>query len=875
MNQPKKIYLRDYQAPSFSISQAHLSFQIFSDYTLVKSELKFHKELDHPDLILNGEDLELISVKVNDQVWSYDKTEKHLTILNTPQAFTLKIENKIFPQNNTNLEGLYQSGPFLTTQCEPESFRKITYFLDRPDVMTSFTVSIEADKKTYPILLSNGDCIERTDLHEGRHRCVWKDPHKKPSYLFALVAGDLGVLKDQFKTKSGKTIQLEIYSAHGTQDRCHHAMESLKRSMKWDEERFGLEYDLSSYMIVAMDDFNAGAMENKGLNIFNSRLVFADPKTATDDDYNSIDSVIAHEYFHNWTGNRVTLRDWFHLSLKEGLTVFRDQEYSMDQSSRALVRIDNVNDLRNYQFAEDEGPNAHPIRPESCYAVDNFFTSTIYEKGAEVIRMMQTMVGRPGFRKGMDLYFERFDGKAVIIEDFAKAISDANNQDWGQFQLWYSQAGTPVVTIRSKYIQSEKKFIVQLEQNCPLTLKEKNEGLLPEQKKPFHIPLVVGLIDQDGKEIAINSQDVFQNSEQQYLIHFKNRTQTVTFDHVERLPYLSINRSFSAPIKIEYQQDFSDLIHLSKYDSDLFNRWEAWQKIYLKEFQNLVSNNNHESTTAINRDVLNAFSRLLESTNVEPYMKAVMMRLPELDSVVQSLDVLDSNSILKALNLIKSTLAQQNEKSLLSIYQKLHSENSSGQTYEEVGKRKLKNSSLGLLSYIEAYESLAIKQLSESQIMTDSQAALGILVESQNENRQTAIELFYQKYQSEALVLNKWFAVQAASYHPDTFITVQKLLSHPAFNIKNPNRVYSLLREFGNNLISFHQGSGETYRFMADQIIVLDKINPQVAARISGCFDVWKKLPGPLKQSAHQELERLQRHGLSQNTHEIISNCLL
>lgn len=868
---PQKVYLKDYQAPGFSVQNLELFFNLNEDSTRVQSQMNMLKTGSSSELFLDGEDLKLVSVKVNGEPAKHELVENGLKLFNLPDQFKLEIETEIKPQENTSLEGLYKSNGVFTTQCEAQGFRKITYFMDRPDVMTKYRVRIESDKSKYPILLSNGDRISSKDLGNGRHEVVWEDPHKKPCYLFALVAGDLGVIKDTFTTKSGKKVTLEIYAAHGKQDRCHFAMESLKKSMKWDEERFGREYDLSTYMILAVDDFNAGAMENKGLNIFNSRLVFADSKTATDTDYFRIESVIAHEYFHNWTGNRVTLRDWFHLSLKEGLTVFRDQEFSMDQSSRALIRIENVDELRNYQFAEDAGPNAHPIRPASCFAVDNFFTSTIYEKGSEVIRMMQTMVGRPGFRKGMDLYFERHDGQAVIIEDFAKAIAEPNKQDWEQFKLWYSQAGTPKVSVKENYDASKKQYTLDLTQSCPPTSQEKLEGV---QKKPFHIPLVVGLLDSTtGKELTIQSSSAVRNSENQDLIHLKKEKETFVFENVQNPPVLSLNRQFSAPIRLDWEASFDQLLFLMKNDTDAFNRWESAQKIYLRLYNQMIAQARAGKTGEVSPSVVSAFQSVVENAELDADLKAKLMALPSFEYLAQMEPVLDGPAFLKAQDEIAKAFAQKTEKNLWSIYQELHGKNITSLDPKDFGKRRLKNKALGYLAYLPAYDAKVMEQFKSAQIMTDQQAAFAILVDMENSLRDEAISLFYEQWKDESVVLNKWFAHQAMSTHSKTFETVQKLLSHPKFDIKNPNRVYSVLSNFGDNYSQFHRPDLETFTFMADRILEVDKLNPQVAARVAGCFDVWTKLPEASKKKAYAELGRLVRSGLSSNTHEIIQKA--
>jgi len=867
-NTPKKIFLKDYTAPAFNLNNVELYFNIQEHHCEVHATINFEKkDQATQDLLLNGEALELISVKVNDLQPRYDITEGGLKIYDVPTKFTLKTVVRIQPKKNTALSGLYQSGEILATQCEAEGFRRITYFLDRPDVMTRFRVSIEADQKKYPMLLSNGDRIETKNLPNGRHLVTWEDPFKKPAYLFALVAGDLGVLKDTFTTMSGRQVSLEVYASHGKQQRCQHALESLKKSMRWDEERFGREYDLSTYMIVAADDFNSGAMENKGLNIFNSKLVFAEPETATDRDYFNIESVVAHEYFHNWTGNRVTLRDWFHLSLKEGLTVFRDQEFSMDMSSRGLIRIENVSDLRSHQFAEDAGPNAHPIRPDFCYAVDNFYTATIYEKGAEIIRMMQTMVGRPGFRKGMDNYFHLYDGQAVIIEDFAQAIAKPNNQDWLQFKLWYSQAGTPHVTAQENYDTKTNTYTLTLSQSCPLTAQEKNQGL---DKKPFHIPLVMALLNQNGEEVKLNcskADNITINSESQTVLHLKKASETFVFTGITQKPILSLNRQFSAPIHLSTPASDDELLFLMKKDTDSFNRWDAAQKIYQKTFSELIA----DVSPSVPASVIDAFSTVLSDTQLDADMKSKLMALPSDDYLAQLETTLHTTAFYHARNKISLAFATHANDQLLAIYQEHHGKNLMSKDHRDFGFRRLKNTALAYLSYLPEHHQLVEKQFLKAKIMTDQITAFILLLDLDNSQRDMAIERFYNQWKQEFLVVNKWLAAQAASHHPKTFETVVKLSSHPDFSIKNPNKVYALLRTFGANLVRFHDEKHDTYSFMGDKLLELDKLNPQVAARIAGCFDIWTKLPATQKQKVYAQLQRLVSAGLSKNTHEIIS----
>ncbi len=869
---PGQIFLSDYKAPTYQILSTELTFNIENDVcrVLQKSSYKsiYSNSPPHALFLDGSESLILESIKLNGielSASAYRVAPEGLTLAAPPAEFNIEITTLLGPHTNSSLEGLYaaNNGQMLCTQCEAQGFRKITYFLDRPDVMTIFTVHIQADKKKYPTLLSNGNLTQSKLLDNGRLQVTWHDPHKKPCYLFALVAGDLGLLKDEFKTLSGAKVSLEIYSAHGTQARCHHAMESLKKSMAWDEQRFGREYDLSTYMIVAADDFNAGAMENKGLNIFNSRLVFADSATATDVDYFNIEGVIAHEYFHNWTGNRVTLRDWFHLSLKEGLTVFRDQEFSMDMSSREMVRIDSVADLRSRQFAEDAGPNAHPIRPESCFAVDNFFTSTIYEKGSEVIRMMQTMVGRPGFRKGMDLYFSRHDGQAVVIEDFAKAIADANNQNWEQFKLWYSQAGTPQIKVQESYSDNDQSYTVEIEQSCPPT---------PNQttKKPFHIPLVIGLLDERGVELEFTHPQVAVNSEGQKLIHLKEQKQSYIFKNLKSRPHLSINRQFSAPITVNFERSLAEHIFMLRHDTDSFNRWEASQVIMAEQFKVLLK----DTANKIDKRYLEALGELVTNTDLPEDFRAALLTLPDNEYLSQSLAMIDGPSLHNARSNFQKQIAQALEVSLISLYKQFHGINTQSKSAKDFGRRRLKNLALRYLCHIETHLPLAVQQQQNAANMTDEVAALSILVDQPKELRSTAIHGFYERWKNESLVLNKWFQTQALSTSTETFATVVELMKHPDFNIKNPNRVYAVLLRFGENLVRFHDEKNPTYKFMADQIIAIDKINPQVATRVAGAFDTWQKLAPDQKKKAHVELQRMAQSGLSKNTYEIVSKQL-
>jgi len=868
-DEPKKIYLQDYRPPDFEVQKVDLHFDLYEDFCRVQSTLRIRRLGTVRDLVLDGIDLQLEKITVDRKPWPsarYHISPESLTLDDVPDQFTLETVVKIFPDKNTDLEGLYRSGPMFCTQCEPQGFRKITYYLDRPDSMSQFTVTVAADKKKYPILLSNGNRAEQKDLPDGRHQVTWEDPFKKPAYLFALVAGDLGVIHDSFTTFSEKKIGLEIYAPHGQQERCWHAMECLKKAMKWDEERFGREYDLTAYLIVAVDDFNAGAMENKGLNIFNSRLVLADPISATDSDYFNIESVIAHEYFHNWTGNRVTLRDWFELSLKEGLTVFRDQEFSMDVGSRAVVRIESVNDLRQKQFSEDAGPNAHPIRPESCYAVDNFFTPTIYEKGAEVIRMMQTMVGRPGFRKGMDLYFSRYDGQAVTIEDFAQAIADANEQHWDQFQLWYSQAGTPTVTVEEDYDPVKKSYHLTLRQSC---------GPSPGQvvKKPFLIPLLIGLLRKDGSEVNLRHPDVTVNSEGQKILYLRDPEKTLLFHDLPEKPVLSLNRQFSAPVHLQWRATDEELLHLLAYDSDDFNRWEAGQILATQNLLVLTQAAQAGRSHAVSPALLAGLQKVLDNRS-DPALQAMILQLPEDSYLVQMQAVLHAPAMSAARVQLELGIANGLQTLLRETYENLNGKNPHSRDPLDFGRRHLKNTALFYLSFLPGGADLAFKQFQQAKIMTDRQAALQALCDSESSLREQALQEFRDQWKNDTLVLNKWFALQASSRRRQTFSDVVKLWDHVDFNKKNPNRVYSLLWRFGENIPCFHDPTQPTYEFFADKIIEIDRYNPQVATRLSGSFNLWVKLPTTQKASAGRALQKMLRSNLSKNTYEIVSKAL-
>ncbi|WP_413942962.1 aminopeptidase N [Bdellovibrio sp. HCB-162] len=869
----EKIYLKDYKAPAFTVESVNLDFNLNEDFCRVIAKSQIKKTTSGAELRLNGEELKLVSVKINGAALGpeqYQVTAEELIIPSVPDVFTMEIETELQPQNNTSLEGLYKSSGIFCTQCEAQGFRKITYFFDRPDVMTSYSVTIEADKKKYPVLLSNGDRIKIEDLGNGRHKAFWRDPHKKPCYLFALVAGDLGVIRDTFTTKSGHKVNLEVYAAHGKQERCWHAMDSLKKSMKWDEDTFGLEYDLNDYMIVAIDDFNAGAMENKGLNIFNSRLVLADSNSATDVDFHSIESVVAHEYFHNWTGNRVTLRDWFQLSLKEGLTVFRDQEFSADMTDRGTQRIEDVDALRAGQFAEDAGPNAHPVRPESCMAVDNFFTMTIYEKGSEVIRMMQTIVGRKGFRKGMDEYFKRHDGQAVTTEDFASAISEPNGKDFTQFKRWYNQSGTPVVTITENFEPAKGEYHLTLEQHCPPTPNQ-------PKKDPFHVPLMMGLLDKAGNELKLNCDKIQVNSDGKNLIELKEEKENFVFKGLSERPVLSILREFSAPVNLKWQASQDDLYFLMEKDTDSFNRREMAQKIGMGVLHGLIQQARAKQPLVVDAKYLKALSAIIRDETMDPGFKAKMLQLPSYAILAQEEAVLDAEAFHKARITLRTAIARENRAQLLDIYRKYHGVEPKSRNTKVFGHRSLKNQALAYLADLRDPEILEIvnKQYWEAQNMTDRMTAMMILADAETPLREKALQNFYEEWKNDSVVINKWFTTQATSHRPQTLEDVKALTKHPAFNITNPNNVYSLLRAFGANIVNFHDPNTNAYEFYADKILEIDAKNPQVAARLCAAFNFVQKLDPAMKEKAMKQIKRMVAvETLSKNSRELLQSAL-
>jgi aminopeptidase N len=898
MNNQKTIYLKDYQQPAYVINRTELSFELettISDssdkpevVTIVKSRLEIlrnEKSESHDDALrLAGQNLQLKSVLLNGQPLAgedYQCTDEQLIIPKVPFSFVLEIETWIKPEENKALEGLYQSSGNFCTQCEAEGFRRITYYLDQPDIMSSFTTAIVADKEKYPVLLSNGNLMEQGELPEGRHYAVWHDPFKKPCYLFALVAGDLLKIEDSYTTISGKNVTLQLFVEKQNGQKCDHAMNSLKNSMMWDEEVFGLEYDLDIYMIVAVEDFNMGAMENKGLNVFNAKYVLADPQSATDNDYEGIEGVIGHEYFHNWTGNRVTCRDWFQLSLKEGLTVFRDQEFTSDMQSRAVKRISDVRILRAHQFAEDASPMAHPIRPAQYMEINNFYTVTVYNKGAEVIRMINTVLGEENFRKGMDLYFDRHDGQAVTTEDFVSAMSDASEIDLSQFSSWYNQAGTPRVKVSTSYLPDEKKFIINLQQYCDITPYETLNSPDKKVKDPFYIPIKMGLLSQTGKQTGKQKGEQILED----MIVLTKEQQTIEYSDIDEKPVLSLLRDFSAPVILEYPAELSaesiadDRAFLMAYDSDPFNRWEAGQQLAGQLILDVINSN--EDGKEFDSSTLDKFihgcKQLLLDSDLDNALKAQALVLPAESYLLEQLAMADVDAVFATRKQLKLIMAERLSSQFQSLYSELTTDSPYQFNAEEAGKRCLRNLALSYLMAKgdESAAQLGYEHFSAANNMTDSIAALAQLTHIPSDLTQQALDAFEQRWSSDALVMDKWFIVQASAQHDNVLQKVKALMDHPCFDLKNPNKVRSLIGSFASmNLMAFHNINGEGYQFVMDQILALDKFNPQIASRMVKLFSRWRRYDDTRQKLMKAELQRAAKDDLSPDVFEIVTKSL-
>jgi len=888
---PQVTHLKDYAPPAFRISRVALDVDIEPGEATIHSTLQVARDAPgaKAPLVLDGESLELVSVSIDGRALDaaeYSVDGMHLTIPDVPDAFALETVVRFDPWKNTKLEGLYATASGLVTQCEAEGFRRITYFIDRPDVMAAYSVTICAPKARFPRLLANGNLMSSgagapagwfRANHEGRHWAKWEDPFPKPSYLFAMVAADLNLLEDHFVTRSEKKALLQIYVERGKLDQAGFAMQALKKCMRWDEDVFGLELDLERFMIVAVPDFNAGAMENKGLNIFNTKFILARADTATDCDYFGVDKVIAHEYFHNWTGNRVTCRDWFQLSLKEGLTVYRDQQYSADEYTRPVVRIQEVRDLRSRQFPEDAGPMAHAVRPDSYVEINNFYTATVYDKGAEVVRMYASMLGKEGFRRGMDLYFKRHDGQAVTCDDFRAAMADANETDLTQFGRWYSQAGTPVVECRGEYDGNAETYTLHVKQSCPPT---------PGQpaKEPFVIPFAVGLVDLDGRDLPVNieSTALFKGARgdngRTAMLALTHAQQKFVFRQVPENPVPSLLRGFSAPVHLRYDYSDAELTHLMAYDSDAFNRWEAGQTLATRILLAVVEGARTGAAVETPAAFIEAMGRVISDGSKDPAFAAEALQLPSEGYLAECMAVADPEAIHAARLRLTREIATKYRTRFEGAFRHFTVPGPYSPDAAAAGRRALRNAALGYVATIDdgTSRALAFLEFRRAENMTDAMAALACLSNSAGAERERALAMFYDKWKDEALVVDKWFRVQAMSWLPGTLDRAKALMQHPSFDLRNPNRARALLHSFAtDNPLHFHAADGSGYRWIAEQVVALDRLNPQVASRLARAFDRWKKYDAGRQAHARRALESIRSaDGLSGNVDEVVDRAL-
>ncbi|MDF3841836.1 aminopeptidase N [Pseudomonas citronellolis] len=881
-DQPKVIYLKDYQAPEYLIDETNLTFELYEDHTLVHAQLVMRRNPERgeglPPLVLDGQQLELQWVALDDRVLEeggYQLDENHLTLQPTAKQFTVDSTVRIHPEKNTALEGLYKSGKMFCTQCEAEGFRKITYYLDRPDVMSSFTTTVSAEQHKYPVLLSNGNPVASGSEEDGRHWATWQDPFRKPAYLFALVAGDLWAVEDTYTTLSEREVALRIYVEPENIDKCQHAMDSLKKAMRWDEKVYGREYDLDIFMIVAVNDFNMGAMENKGLNIFNSSCVLAKAETATDAAHQRVEGVVAHEYFHNWSGNRVTCRDWFQLSLKEGFTVFRDSEFSADMNSRTVKRVEDVAFLRTNQFAEDAGPMAHPVRPDSFIEISNFYTLTVYEKGSEVVRMIHTLLGAEGFRKGTDLYFERHDGQAVTCDDFVKAMEDANGVDLTQFKRWYSQAGTPRLAVEESYDSAAQSYTLTFRQSCPPTPGQKD-------KQPFVIPVEMGLLDHLGNPLPLRLAGEEHAHGSNRVLQVTEAEQSFTFVGLAEKPLPSLLRGFSAPVKLSFPYDRDQLMFLMQYDEDGFNRWEAGQQLSVQVLQELIGQHQRGEQLVLDERLIAAFHTLLQDNALDQAMVAEMLSLPSEAYLTELSEVADVEAIHAAREFARKRIAEALREPLWQRYQ-ANREASRKTPYlaeaEHIARRSLQNIALSYLMLVGGDEVLAacLEQYEACDNMTERLTALAVLVNSPyDDEKAKGLEMFADYFKDNPLVMDQWFSVQAGCTLPGGLERVQSLMGHPAFTLKNPNKIRALIGAFANqNLVNFHRADGAGYRFLADQVITLNALNPQIASRLLAPLTRWRKYAPARQALMRAELERILASGeLSSDVYEVVSKSL-
>jgi len=872
---PRAIHRADYAPPPFLIDTVDLDVDLGQVATTVVARLSLRRNpaaATRPgDLVLDGKKMELVSVLLDGKPASHEVAPETLTVRGVPDAFVLDITTRLRPQDNTELTGLYKSRDLFCTQCEAEGFRRITYFLDRPDVMARYTTRIVADRALAPVLLSNGNLVDGGGLDGGRHFAKWEDPFPKPSYLFALVAGRLDCLEDRFTTRSGREVTLRIYVRPGDVGRCEHAMESLKKSMKWDEDVYGLEYDLDTFMIVAIDDFNMGAMENKGLNVFNSKLVLANPETATDLDYHSIEAVIAHEYFHNWTGNRVTCRDWFQLSLKEGLTVFRDQQFSADMGSAADARIDDVRRLRAGQFPEDAGPMAHPVRPDSYIEINNFYTATVYQKGAEVVRMMHTLLGPERYRKGIDLYFQRHDGQAVTCDDFANAMEDASGVDLTQFRLWYAQAGTPDLKVEGQYDAAARRYTLTVGQSLRPTPGQPD-------KKPMHIPLSVGLLDGAGRDLPLRLAGEAAADGTTRVLDLRKARDVFVFEDVPEKPVASLLRGFSAPVKLDATRSDDELTFLMAHDSDPFARWEAGQQLGARLILDLVEARKAGGAMVVPDHYVDAIRRTLDDQRLDRSFIADAVTPPGLAFLGELMPEIDIEGLWAAQQRVRAVLSERLGDRWSSVYDATHATGAYRFTPDEVGRRRLRGTALQYLSTDkgEAARRRAVDYFENAGNMTEAIAGLTVLAELGGAEGEAALASFYQRWKDEPLVLDKWFAIQARTPTDGTLERVKRLVDHPSYDRRNPNRVYSLVGAFASgNPVQFHAATGDGYRFLADQVLATDRLNPQIAARLLGPLGSWRRYDKGRQALMTRELQRIvATPGLSRDVFEIASKSL-
>ncbi|MCX4245294.1 aminopeptidase N [Paraliomyxa miuraensis] len=884
---PQPIHRKDYRPPAYLIDEVELRVCLFEDHARTHATLHVRRNPavepttpPHP-LVLQGETLTLEQVTLDGTALTpehYRVDDQSLTLVDVPERFVLSTVVRTEPQSNTQLEGLYRSGRTFCTQCEAEGFRRITYFLDRPDVMARYTTTIEAERERYPVLLSNGNREGEGELPDGRHFVRWRDPFPKPCYLFALVAADLRCHAGTFTTRSGRTVRTEIWVEPHNVDACEHALRSLHKAMAWDEEVFGLEYDLDVYMVVAVSDFNMAAMENKGLNIFNDKFVLARPRTATDDDFENIEGVIAHEYFHNWTGNRVTCRDWFQLTLKEGLTVFRDEQFSADMGSPAVKRIMDVRTLRTAQFAEDASPTAHPIRPDAYIEMNNFYTVTVYSKGAEVIRMIHTLLGPEGFRKGMDLYFERHDGRAVTCDDFVAAMADGSGVDLRQFARWYDQVGTPVVEAAGVWDEGESRYTLTLRQRPPATA----QGAI----EPLHIPVRVGLVDPDGRDqVPSRIEPAARLQDGTALLELREPEQTFTFHGIDRRPVPSVLRGFSAPVKLELPRDEQELAFAMGHDPDPFNRWDAAQSYAQRMILGMVADRARGRTMRADAGLVDAWGKILVDPRLDGSLKSLMLTLPDERVLGQAMDEIDVDGIHDARKAVLRALADAHAQALRRTYEDALPGPRGGPyrlDREAIAARRLRASVLWLLGEQSDADgraqavAWAQAQLRDADNMTDAEAALMCLVEAGDPARQAALDDFHAQWKDDPLVIDKWFSVQAVSGGHDTLERVIGLTEHPDFTLKNPNRVRSLLGAFSvRNQVHFHAIDGRGYALLADHVLELDRRNPQAAARLLGPLGHWQRYDAGRRERMREQLLRISRRdGLSRDVFELTTKAL-